>query len=280
METRKRCRGTCRDAQVKNRNQWKYKTKATAGKDAHLLANEVSGNNSRTLRNLPDVWHLSHTKADRTRPSIAFHATQDMHASQDETTFKEKETVRSPTIDSNCSIQSSVRVLAQSSSQRKGQTTLQFKKRKQRWPPSSQDGQKCNAPPPPPKRMAPTFPSTRNVRVSLLQWCCRLEAVMRHKHIFKADTVDLAASIHHRFLTQIAIAPPCAEVKIPTVQDQIYILASLWIAIKLVENQSFVPGSFFMGKVSDVHPELVRRAEMAIAMTLQWKLVGPASEPG
>mmetsp|Transcript_4830 Transcript_4830/g.30697 ORF Transcript_4830/g.30697 Transcript_4830/m.30697 type:complete len:216 (+) Transcript_4830:348-995(+) len=214
------------------------------------------------------------------RSSIAFPTTQDMHVSQDETIFKEKETIGSPTIDSNCSIQSSVHVLAQSSSRRKGQTTLQFKKRKQRWPPSSPDGQKCNAPPPPPKGMARTFPSTRKVRVSLLHWCCRLEEVMRHRHIFKADTLDLAASIHHRFLTQIAIAPPCAEVKIPTVQDQIYILASLWIAIKLVENQSFVPGSFFMGKVSGVHPELVRRAEMAIAMTLQWNLVDPASDPG
>lgn len=226
------------------------------------------------------MWHLTHPKADRTRPSIAFHTMQDMHASQDETNFKEKETIGSPTIDSNCSIQSSVRVPAQASSQLKGQTKLQFKKKKQGWPPSSHDRQKCNAPPPPPKRMSRTFPSTRKVRLSLLQWCSRLEAVMRHKHIFKADTLDLAARIHHRFLTEIAIAPPCGEGKIPTVQDQIYILASLWIAIKLVESQSFVPGSFFMGKVSGVHPELVRRAEMAIAMTLQWNLVDPSPESG
>lgn len=206
-------------------------------------------------------------------------STQDMLASKEEVPSKRKETVGSPTVDSNCSIQSNFRLMAQSSSKLKVQTTLQFKKRKQRWTPSVQGSRKCNATPRPSKEDPRSFPSDSTVRMSMLQWCTRLEAVMRHKHIFKADTCHLATDIHHRFLRKLTPGD-CTEGKLPTAQDQIYILASLWIAIKLVESQSFVPGSYFMGKVSGAHPELIRRAEMAIAMTLRWNLLDSAAKPG
>lgn len=41
METRKRCRETCRDARGKDQKKWTCKTQVIVNKDAHLLANEV-----------------------------------------------------------------------------------------------------------------------------------------------------------------------------------------------------------------------------------------------
>lgn len=91
--------------------------------------------------------------------------------------------------------------------------------------------------------------------------------------------MHLATDIHRRFLKEIHSKGGDISAGVWMPRHQVYLLASLWMAMKLLECQCFVPGSFFMGKVSGTQPHMVRTAEMTITMSLKWRLMDPANTP-